>query len=337
MSAKKLTLILGIFISIAAFVWVFLKIDLVSLKDGFSQIKIIWILPMIAIYLFGFLVRGMRWRLMLKPIKNISLKSSSGLVIMGYAANNILPARLGEVVRAYVAGKKEGISRVGALSSIAIERIFDGMALVGILALATLIGNFSPESTQVIRSIGIFTALIFGVALTFVILIRFKRVWMWKFVSKVSKRFPAEISKKIESTTYSILHSFTFIKLDKSLFLVFLLSVLVWIIEGGVFVFGLMAVGLPVSFLLAYFTLSFLNLGLMAPSAPAYIGVFHGLAVLSLGFFGIDENIALIYGIIVHVTMVLPITIIGLALGNIYGTSLWRFRGNVIDKKKVEG
>ena len=277
---------------------------------------------MVLVYLVGFIIRGLRWRIMLYPLKPISLRSASELVVIGYMANNILPARLGEFVRAYIAGRKEGIRKVSVFASIAVERIFDGLVLVGIFSTTALFSHFDSYSLDIIRNVGASAIFIFVIALSFVLTARLKRSWIETLTVAITGKLSRKLSQKAGSIVSNILDATSFLKVDKTLPLFLLLSILVWVIEGGVFWIGLVAFGLNPDYHLAYFTLAFVNLGTLVPSAPAHVGIFQGCTILAFSFFGLAKNTALAYSITVHALMVVPITLLGLSFINLYGVSL---------------
>ncbi len=85
--------------------------------------------------------RAVRWQRLIAPIHHVPLRRLSGYMLVGYLANNFLPARLGELVRSHYLGDREGISRSATLGTVVVERIVDTVVLVGIGAVAILVLN----------------------------------------------------------------------------------------------------------------------------------------------------------------------------------------------------
>lgn len=279
---------------------------------------------MIALYLFSFVIRGVRWRIMLKPIKDVDWKHASAFITIGHMANSILPARLGEFFRAYVTGKKEGISKVAVFGSLAVERIFDGLFLLGIFSITVVLANFNPEYSGVIKKVGLVGGFIFISALICILLARLQRCWVEGIFDKFTNPFPGKIKKKINEMISNLIDSTFFLKIDKSLLFFIFLSIGVWITEGFVFLLALKALNLPINPVLAFFAVSFTSLGLAVPSAPAYVGLFQGLVLMVFSFFGLDSNSALAYSVINHTVMILPTTLLGLIFLNMCGESIWK-------------
>ncbi|NQU83854.1 MAG: flippase-like domain-containing protein [Parcubacteria group bacterium] len=321
---KNLIAIFGIIISVVSLVIVFRKVDIYLFWDILKEIKLIPFVLMMVLYLFGFLVRGIRWRIVLRPIKNISWKRTTAFITIGYMANNILPARLGEFVRAFVTGKKEGISKVAVFGSMVVERVFDGLILLGIFSATALLANFSPEYAGIIKKVGITGGIIFATALICILFARLKRSWVEEPVKKLTSFFPLKIKNKVDEVVKNLIDSTFFLKLDRSLLFFLFLSVGVWVSEGLMFLVALYALNLPISLVVAFFAVSFTSLGLAVPSAPAYVGLFQGLVLMVFSFFGLDSNSALAYSVINNIVMVVPTTILGLIFLNMYGESIWK-------------
>jgi uncharacterized protein (TIRG00374 family) len=125
--------LIGLSISLLVIILVIKDINFILLKSSFQKFRPHGIILMIITYLFGFIIRGIRWKYMLSPIKKISTYSTTEGVIVGYMGNNLLPARAGEIIRAVYIGNTECISKTTAFGTVAIERLFDGLVIVGIL------------------------------------------------------------------------------------------------------------------------------------------------------------------------------------------------------------
>ena len=135
---KTHTKILGFVLSFAAIFWLFLKVDLALLRKSFLDLETVWLSVMALIYLCGFVIRGIRWRFMLLPIKQVGIRIATEGVFVGYTGNNILPARAGEFLRAIFLGNRESISKMSVLGTVFMERILDGLVIVGILFICSL-------------------------------------------------------------------------------------------------------------------------------------------------------------------------------------------------------
>ena len=120
----------GVLIS-AVFLYFTLRgLQLAEFWQVVKSANYIWILPGIAVYFLGVWVRAWRWHYLLRPLKKISTNTMFPVVTIGYFGNNILPARAGEVLRAFVLRKREGVPVSASLATIIVERIFDGVVML---------------------------------------------------------------------------------------------------------------------------------------------------------------------------------------------------------------
>ena len=142
----RLRLALGLLVS-AIFLWIALQgQDLTNVWETLTHANYLWIVPGILAYFLAVLARTWRWHYLLRSIKPVSLRTLFPIVTIGYMGNNIYPARAGEVLRAYVLRREEGVPVSASLATIVIERIFDGVVMLMFIffnlgALARLTGS----------------------------------------------------------------------------------------------------------------------------------------------------------------------------------------------------
>ena len=319
---------IGLALSIAIIIWIVHKIDLVLLRNSFAELKLYWVVIMAAVYLLGFVIRGVRWYFMLSPIKHVGLRIATEGVVVGYMANNILPARAGELVRAIFVGVKESMSKASVLGTVLIERVFDGLVIVGILVFCSLLSKPGNPQHGVVSSVIVAGCFIFGFAVSIVLVGAKRRAWIEINMVRFMRYLPGEISKKSLEVISNLLNSLSFLKSNKNFLVISILSIMIWCIEGLVFWIGFFAFRTSANLIMAYFILAFVNLWMLLPSAPGGLGVFQGGAVLAFSLFGLAPEIALSYSIVVHLVMILPITLIGLFIINLYGISIRKIREN---------
>lgn len=326
---RRAQLLLGILISLLALIWIGRATDLPSLFQAFDRMDWRWTPLLVLVYLSGFLLRGLRWQIMLRPMKPVAWTSSTAIVIIGYAANNVLPARLGELVRVYSLHRRERIPAASALASVAVERIFDGLALLAIFVVTAVLGVFAPEHERIVERVGIAVAVVFLGGLAVVLLGRLRSAWVEALLLLPTGLFPPRLAERVRGLAHAAFAAVSFLRVDASLPMFVFLSLAIWLVEGGMFWLGLYAFGLPAGPLTAYFTLALVNFGLIVPSAPAYVGVFEGCTILAFAAFGQSQEIALSYSILIHFLQFAPITLLGLVLVNDFRISLTAAAGFV--------
>lgn len=307
-------------VSIAIILWITQKIDFVELKKTFAHFEKKWLIILAIIYLSTFLLRGLRAKIMLRPIKSISFSMSTAIVSIGFMANNLLPARLGELVRAFVLNRREGISKATAISSIIVERVFDGLALLLIFGLSSKANNICGEYQSIINRVGFLAGTIFIICFLLIIIFRVKPSLL-EYILVTSRILPQKIQNVIISILHSISDSLQFLKFDLRFLLFLFLNILIWLTEGSMYLVGLYAFGLPLDPKIAYFSLALINFGLLLPSAPGYIGLFQASTILAFAAFGLEKEIALSYSMVIHAIQFSTISIVGLSCLNLMNIS----------------
>ncbi len=304
--------IVSLCISGVAIAWLVSRIDLSEVQHTVTQVHYPWVIAATVLYLAGFLPRGLRWQLMLSTIQRVSLAESTRVVIMGYAANNVLPFRLGEVVRAYIMGSKNNISRITCLGSIATERIIDGIIILFLLGLSMVFLTPSIQQAAGLNRILLTGGIVFLSAVAVLVL-----------VLAYSEKIPLLWEKYIGETGYTLIQksirSVIFLRSKHLLVRTMTLSVIVWLLEGLMFVLILWAMGLDNPIASGYFCLGIINLGILIPSAPGYVGVFQAAAVFSFLTLGLSEASGLAFGLLIHVLQFIPVTLIGIVFFLRYG------------------
>jgi len=223
-------------------------------------------------------------------------------------ANNVLPARLGEFVRAYSLGTKENISRSATFATIVIERIFDGFSLLFILWLSLLL---SPFPDWVKKASSLF--LLMNIAtLAFLVLIEVKRDLTLKFFNFIFRILPASLSSRAGEILEKFTGGLKVFRDIPSLIWILAWSIFIWIIVGISNYFIFLAFGLHPPIQASFILLVIVSLGVMLPSSPGFVGTFQFFCVVSLATFGYDKNVALPFSIVLHASQYFPVTLLGL-------------------------
>ncbi len=269
------------------------------------------------------------------PIKKCKIFNLVSTVFIGFMANNLLPFRVGELIRAYVNGKKENISKSSSLATIVVERVLDGLALVVLFLVAILFLERGASAQHSFpqwlkRMIYVAWALFLGVLILLYIMMRSKES-TGKVIRKLFGFFKEPILKKILNLTNSFIEGLNVLRKRKEILIVSSLSVLVWTFEGTTFYLGAKAFNLSISYPQAYLTLVIVALGLMVPSSPAFVGVYEYFCVTALALFAIDKSLALSYAVLLHFLQFGLLVSIGLFFLWKENLSLWKLKEEVSD------
>jgi uncharacterized protein (TIRG00374 family) len=269
----------------------------------------------------GSVVRALRWGVMMEPIKkDIPFKSLFAATAIGYMVNNLIP-RSGEVVRPFLLGKHEQISRTSAFATIIVERILDTAMFLGMFALALI--YFKNRITEAIPSIGsaviILSAAILLMTL-WIVLMMFKPEASLRLLKFVTKFLPAKLHTKVDHIFDSLLTGFVVLK-KPSLFLrIGFYSVLLWIVYLfstylPFFAFDITPSGSASMWHTlwdANLLLVLINVAMFIP-APAATGPYHYICKVTLvNIFGVMESKALGYATATHAMSFLIYLVMGL-------------------------
>jgi uncharacterized protein (TIRG00374 family) len=300
--------ILGVAMSAAAVVLLLRAIDAADTWRLVRSADPIWFLAACAATIAGYLVRAIRWGELLAPLRRPPLGRLFSATMIGFLAINTLPARLGELVRAYALARSERISAATVLGSVAVERVLDLAALGAFWSLSLLVAPL-PEW---FRWSGLVTLGIAAVAA--IALLVFHRLRGWQSAAAdwpILKRLPDRPRRAMGSAIPAFGEGIRAIATPPVLARSAGWTLVMWIINAAVFQLVAVSLGLnlPVwaPFLLAFI----ICVGIMVPSSPGFVGVMEGACVVGLGLMGVGGAKALAYGVLYHATQLLPLIVLG--------------------------
>lgn len=310
MSKKKYTRRLVGIILAGFFLWlIFRQISLNEIKGAFSEASASLMIAAVVAFVLGYSCRIERWRLMLKQDNpTLQWRSCAGPLMASVAANNVLPFRAGDLLRAFGFNRRLGISTATSFATLFIERLLDLLMIVALLGLA--IAYFGMDSSRLIGVGGGFLIAI-AAAMVFVLLfpVLFKplKIALGRLVLQISpikgKIFIQEINK-----CFSALELMS--KGPKMVKLIFW-TMLAWIAEG--FVFWFAALSLPSIFhpLVAWLALPMGTLATVIPSTPGFVGTFDFFTMQAMTALGNTAAASTAYTFLVHALLWLPATLAG--------------------------
>lgn len=300
---------LGLVIGLVFLYLAFSGQDFKEIGASLGQANYWWLIPGLISYFIGVGIRAIRWHYLLGPIQKVPTRRLFPVVVIGYMANNVLPVRMGEVVRAYVLDRREGVRKTAALATIVVERIMDGLTMLLFLALASLFVSVSPD----IQGIEKIASLVFLAGIILFFVVAHSRTWMKRLENFGLRFVPGKIRPKVAGLAESFIDGLQVLRQWKDLLIVFSLSVLAWVFEAGMFWSVALAFNnMNLSATAIFMTLAVANLATLVPSTPGYVGPFDAAAKLVLQkIFGVG-SVALSYIILLHAALYLPVTLFGL-------------------------
>ncbi len=274
----------------------FRKVDFQEIKQALTMVTFLWIFPAVITYLFVFLLRAVRWKYIFSPLKKTHYPYLFSSLIIGYMANNLLPVRMGEFIRAYLIGKKEQVSKSTALATLVVERVFDGLT---ILFLLSVISSFFPFPSWV-KKIGITSFISLSLLIVFLYSLLHWEQATIKIFRKIIFFFPLSLKEKITTLLRSFVCGLKVLRHKKELFMVCFLSFMIWFAEATTFYLVACAFHLSISFFGAIFIMGLICLGLIIPSSPGFIGVYEYFSITALQLLSVSKSQAIPYTIVIH-------------------------------------
>lgn len=306
---------LGVLVSLL-FLWLALRgLRLGDFWSVVSRANYWWILPGIAVYFVGVWARAWRWHYLLKPLKQIPTRVMFPITTIGYMGNNIYPARAGEVLRAVILKRKQGVPVSASLATIIVERIFDGVVMLAFVFInlpelakltsaSGLIGN--------IQQVAIWgTAAFLGALAIFLLAAMFPQKSLRLGEALTARLLPAALREKTSGILHKFLDGLASLRSPANVLMVFATSLVIWLLETAKYWFVMHAFGFSVSFFALMLMNGIVNLATTIPSAPGYIGTFDAPGIAVLTAYGVEQASAAGYTLSLHVALWLPITLLG--------------------------
>src|SRR6266498_4391998 len=312
---KKWQFWVGVLISAGFLYWAFSKLAWNEFWNSIQTANYWWLIPGIIVYFVAVWIRAWRWHYLLGPIKKIPTETMFPITAIGYMGNNIYPARAGEVLRAVILKRKEGVSVSASLATIIVERIFDGVVMlafvfVNLPELAKLTGGSGfVGNIQQVAVIG--TSLFIGALVIFLLAAMFPQITA-KFGLQVIERLtPQRLHSRIIGFMNRFLDGLASLRSPFNVLMVFFTSVIIWLLETGKYWLVMQAFPFHVSFFALMLMNGIVNLATTIPSAPGYIGTFDAPGIAVLTAYGVEHSVAAGYTLVLHVALWLPITLLG--------------------------
>ncbi|MBA4380220.1 MAG: TIGR00374 family protein, partial [Anaerolinea sp.] len=241
-----------------------------------------WILPGVAVYFLAVWARAWRWHYLLKPIKPIKTRVMFPITCIGYMGNNIYPARAGEVLRAVVLKRREGVPISASLATIIVERIFDGVVMlafvfVNLAQLAKLADVSVPVGKWevTIQDLAVWgSAAFFGALVIFLLAAMFPKVTVRFGQWFIERLLPVRLREKTSGILHKFMDGLESLRSPVNVLMVFVTSVLIWLLETVKYWFVMHAFSFQVSFFTLMLMNGVVNLATTIPAAPGYIGTF---------------------------------------------------------------
>jgi len=292
-----------------------------KIGEALQHVNYLWLLPALVSYFVGVWLRALRWHFLLGPMLPAAAQAHAsanrlfGPITIGYAANNILPLRTGELVRVLALKRAEGVAGTAALATIVIERIFDGITMLLFLVVAAMFVSLGMLSSYLIVGGIIFVSLLVG----FIVVAGSPRLADRLLIIGLNLLPIGGLRQKVGDKARSFLNGLSALRSPRVAGTAMIISIILWLFEvlmGYLIAQGMdlrLPNGTQPPFYVFILMTAVSNLVLIIPSTAGGLGPFDAAINLVLAsVFSIEKTAAATFAIIFRLTLWLPVTIVGL-------------------------
>jgi hypothetical protein len=305
---KRFRILLGLGVSalfIALLLW---QAHPRQIIDALGKANYVWLIPAVLVFFVELWVRAVRYEHIVKTLRPAKASGLFPILVIGNMANNLLPLRIGELVRAYMIGERYNLSKMSALGTGVVERLFDGLTLLALLAGAVLVLGASGA----IHDITLTAVAVFALALAVFVFCIASPDGSERLLERLTRPLPRHWGERIVGLGVSFIEGLRALRHPDAIAWVAATSLLCWLLESVVFACVGQAFTLDVSFGYYIMAVSAANLALTAPSTPGGTGLFEFVVMQVMVLAGVDEPTAAAYALAAHFTVLLPATLLGL-------------------------
>ena len=281
-----------------------------------------WLVPALLTLALGVWLRAVRWRALFSAGRRPPLWPTTASLLVGYFFSTILPLRAGEAARVVALHQRAGTSRAESAGTAVIERVYDLVAMLGILFVLL---PWLPEVTWVRAAAAVGAALLAVVAVAVVVL----AVWGDRAVHALMRPFgilPIVPTDRLEEIGHNLAHGLAGLRQPATALWAFALTVVSWFVLGVSTWFVFVAFDLGLSPAAGTFAIVATGFAAVLPSGPSGVGVFEAAVVVALRAYGIDDSTALSAALVLHAVQSLPVIVAGLAVMRFHVRATARLR-----------
>jgi len=269
-----------------------------------------WLLPALAVLALTVALRALRWQLVFPLRTRPPLPATTRALLVGYLFNNILPLRAGEALRVVVLHEEAGTSRAEALATAVSERVYDVLALLVLLLVAS---PFLPDVTWLRRAAVLTVVLLVFLAVAFAVLVRYGERPV-RFLLRPTARLPGLSEQRVDYAAASIVRGFSALRRPAIAAPAFAVTVVSWLMLAASFWLAMEAFDLGLGYGAALLVVISINLAMVVPSSPAAVGVFEAATLVALRAYGVEPSLALAYAVVLHALNFFPFVVVGFAV-----------------------
>jgi uncharacterized protein (TIRG00374 family) len=327
----------------ALLLWLFLRhANLPSVVAEMRGARAVYLFVSLVVTFLTYVIRAVRWQYLLAPIGRVTFWTSFRITVMGFAANAVLPGRVGELLRPYLLARREGLNVAATLATILLERVLDIAALLLLFAAFVVafepgLAAVDPATFRAVR-IGGLTA---GVAALAALAVAFVAAGhperLGRAAARLARLLPADLARRIGGIVEAFARGLAIMRQPGRLVKAVALSIPLWLsISFGAWLV-MRAFHMTLPYTGSFLVMTFLAVGVLVPT-PGAVGGFHEAFRLALnGFYGIANDRAVAAAVVLHAISFVPVCLAGLVFMVQEGLNLGRLRAMANDVPENTG
>jgi uncharacterized protein (TIRG00374 family) len=296
---------LGVALGLGLLVWTFWHVDAHGLADALRGSDPFLVAAVGVLNFVVIALKAWRWQVVIGATQPVPYRLVGLSTLIGFMANNVLPARAGELVRIILLGRRGGVSKTSLLASMGVDKLVEGASLIAVVALLPLL---APTPLW-FRSAAWILGGVLGALLALGVLAAGSKEHRWLDRLPLSAR----ARDKVTYTLTRLSAGFAALRSPRHFGGALVIAITTWFVSGVMVWVCLRSLHLELSLVLSFMVLMAINLFVMVPAAPGSVGTFEFAAVQVLGFLGIDKTRALAFGLVYHTVQLIPTILVGLA------------------------
>jgi hypothetical protein len=276
----------------------FYRVQLGAVSAALAGANPVWVAAAMLIYAANLTVRAWRWQVILHPVAAIPYPIVARALLVGYGMNAVMPARLGELFRAEFFKKTFGLSRIWGLTSIVIERLFDGVTVICCLAVGLLFAAAAKPNSGLLIKVLVTGSGVFGAVLVAAFFLSGSKM------SRIVGRFP-----RLSAQLAMVQQGLEILRTWRTLEVV-AITLIVYVADSLTLWLLVKAVGLTLGFSDTLVLLGAASLSTLVPSGPAFLGTLQLGYALAVEFAGGARALGIAAATLAQLCLLLPLALI---------------------------
>jgi hypothetical protein len=302
MKVRLIQIVIGLACTVFFLAITFYRVQLGAVSAALAGANPLWVAAAMLIYAANLTIRAWRWQVILRPVAAIPYPIVARALLVGYGLNAVMPARLGELFRAEFFKKTYGLSRVWGLTSIVIERLFDGITVICCLGFGLLFAAAARPNAGLLIKALVTGSVMFGVLL-------FAAVYLsGSVMSRMVGRFPG-----LSGHIAMVQQGFQILRTWRTLQVIGV-TLVIYVPDALTLWFLVKAVGLTLGFSDTLVLLGAASLSTLVPSGPAFLGTLQFAYALAVEFAGGPRALGIAAATLAQLCLLLPLAVIAAAI-----------------------